>query len=75
LFLIIFDRCSFIIFNLFFLSIRWFLGFDWDGLSSQLLIPPFVRPIAHPTDVRYFDRFPCDVNEPPDELSGWDADF
>ncbi|XP_016945519.2 cGMP-dependent protein kinase, isozyme 1 [Drosophila suzukii] len=54
---------------------KWFLGFDWDGLSSQLLIPPFVRPIAHPTDVRYFDRFPCDVNEPPDELSGWDADF
>ncbi|XP_041566549.1 cGMP-dependent protein kinase, isozyme 1 isoform X2 [Drosophila elegans] len=54
---------------------KWFLGFDWDGLSSQLLIPPFVRPIAHPTDVRYFDRFPCDLNEPPDELSGWDADF
>ncbi|XP_034099957.1 cGMP-dependent protein kinase, isozyme 1 [Drosophila albomicans] len=54
---------------------KWFLGFDWDGLASQLLIPPFVRPIAHPTDVRYFDRFPCDLNEPPDELSGWDADF
>ncbi|XP_020800882.1 cGMP-dependent protein kinase, isozyme 1 [Drosophila serrata] len=54
---------------------KWFLGFDWDGLTSQLLIPPFVRPIAHPTDVRYFDRFPCDPNEPPDELSGWDADF
>ncbi|KAH8260363.1 hypothetical protein KR026_010106 [Drosophila bipectinata] len=54
---------------------KWFLGFDWDGLSSQLLIPPFVRPIAHPTDTRYFDRFPCDPTEPPDELSGWDADF
>ncbi|EDV30786.1 uncharacterized protein Dana_GF14873 [Drosophila ananassae] len=54
---------------------KWFLGFDWDGLSSQLLIPPFVRPIAHPTDTRYFDRFPCDPSEPPDELSGWDADF
>ncbi|XP_022221505.2 cGMP-dependent protein kinase, isozyme 1 isoform X2 [Drosophila obscura] len=54
---------------------KWFLGFDWDGLASQLLIPPFVRPIAHATDVRYFDRFPCDPIEPPDELSGWDADF
>ncbi|XP_030384055.1 cGMP-dependent protein kinase, isozyme 1 [Scaptodrosophila lebanonensis] len=54
---------------------KWFLGFDWDGLASQLLIPPFVRPIAHPTDVRYFDKFPCDPNEPPDEQSGWDADF
>ncbi|XP_026844637.1 cGMP-dependent protein kinase, isozyme 1 [Drosophila persimilis] len=54
---------------------KWFLGFDWDGLASQLLIPPFVRPIAHATDVRYFDRFPCDPVEPPDELSGWDADF
>uniref|UniRef100_A0A1I8P6X5 cGMP-dependent protein kinase n=1 Tax=Stomoxys calcitrans TaxID=35570 RepID=A0A1I8P6X5_STOCA len=54
---------------------KWFLGFDWDGLQSQLLIPPFVRPIAHPTDTCYFDKFPCDPNEPPDELSGWDADF
>ncbi|EDW77681.1 uncharacterized protein Dwil_GK24624 [Drosophila willistoni] len=54
---------------------KWFLGFDWDGLASQLLIPPFVRPIAHSTDVRYFDRFPCDPTEPPDELSGWDAEF
>ncbi|XP_065357479.1 cGMP-dependent protein kinase, isozyme 1 [Calliphora vicina] len=54
---------------------KWFLGFDWDGLQSQLLIPPFVRPIAHPTDTCYFDRFPCDPNDPPDELSGWDAGF
>ncbi|XP_058985512.1 mucin-2 isoform X2 [Musca domestica] len=54
---------------------KWFLGFDWDGLQDQLLIPPFVRPIAHPTDTCYFDKFPCDPNEPPDELSGWDADF
>ncbi|KAM7351497.1 protein kinase, cGMP-dependent at 21D isoform 2-T3 [Cochliomyia hominivorax] len=54
---------------------KWFLGFDWDGLESQLLIPPFVRPIAHATDTCYFDRFPCDPNEPPDELSGWDAGF
>ncbi|XP_075149654.1 uncharacterized protein LOC142223683 isoform X2 [Haematobia irritans] len=54
---------------------KWFLGFDWDGLQSQLLIPPFVRPIAHPTDTCYFDKFPCDPNEPPDELSGWDEGF
>ncbi|XP_023159442.1 cGMP-dependent protein kinase, isozyme 1 [Ceratitis capitata] len=54
---------------------KWFLGFDWDGLEQQLLIPPFVRPIAHPTDTTYFDKFPCDPEEPPDEFSGWDADF
>ncbi|XP_053957663.1 cGMP-dependent protein kinase, isozyme 1 [Anastrepha ludens] len=54
---------------------KWFLGFDWDGLEHQLLIPPFVRPIAHPTDTAYFDKFPCDPEEPPDEFSGWDADF
>ncbi|XP_036321218.1 cGMP-dependent protein kinase, isozyme 1-like [Rhagoletis pomonella] len=54
---------------------KWFLGFDWDGLEQQLLIPPFVRPIAHPTDTMYFDKFPCDPEEPPDEFSGWDADF
>uniref|UniRef100_A0A034V633 cGMP-dependent protein kinase n=1 Tax=Bactrocera dorsalis TaxID=27457 RepID=A0A034V633_BACDO len=54
---------------------KWFLGFDWDGLEQQLLIPPFVRPIAHPTDTTYFDKFPCDPEEPLDEFSGWDADF
>ncbi|XP_055901839.1 cGMP-dependent protein kinase, isozyme 1 isoform X2 [Eupeodes corollae] len=54
---------------------KWFLGFDWDGLASQLLIPPFVRPVSHPTDTIYFDRFPMDPEEPPDETSGWDADF
>ncbi|XP_055848735.1 cGMP-dependent protein kinase, isozyme 1 isoform X2 [Episyrphus balteatus] len=54
---------------------KWFLGFDWDGLASQLLIPPFVRPVSHPTDTIYFDKFPMDPEEPPDENSGWDADF
>uniref|UniRef100_A0A1A9W6T0 cGMP-dependent protein kinase n=1 Tax=Glossina brevipalpis TaxID=37001 RepID=A0A1A9W6T0_9MUSC len=54
---------------------KWFLGFDWDGLRNQLLIPPFIRPITGPTDTSYFDKFSIDVCEPPDELSGWDADF
>ncbi|KAI9577962.1 cGMP-dependent protein kinase, isozyme 1 isoform X1 [Glossina fuscipes] len=54
---------------------KWFLGFDWDGLQNQLLIPPFLRPVTCPTDTSYFDKFSVDSYEPPDELSGWDADF
>uniref|UniRef100_A0A1A9VXF4 cGMP-dependent protein kinase n=1 Tax=Glossina austeni TaxID=7395 RepID=A0A1A9VXF4_GLOAU len=54
---------------------KWFLGFDWDGLQNQLLVPPFLRPVASPTDTSYFDKFSIDGYEPPDELSGWDADF
>ncbi|XP_037957773.1 cGMP-dependent protein kinase, isozyme 1 [Teleopsis dalmanni] len=54
---------------------KWFLGFDWDSLGNQRLIPPFRRIIAHPTDTSYFDKFAIDPNEPPEENSGWDADF
>ncbi|XP_037910317.1 cGMP-dependent protein kinase, isozyme 1 isoform X2 [Hermetia illucens] len=54
---------------------KWFQGFDWDGLDSLLLIPPFVRPVSHSLDTSYFDTFPPDMEVPPDEESGWDEDF
>uniref|UniRef100_A0A1B0GHS1 cGMP-dependent protein kinase n=2 Tax=Lutzomyia longipalpis TaxID=7200 RepID=A0A1B0GHS1_LUTLO len=54
---------------------RWFQGFDWDGLVSQTLEAPIVQPVAGPLDVSNFDQFPIDSEIPPDECSGWDADF
>ncbi|XP_030379878.1 cGMP-dependent protein kinase, isozyme 1-like isoform X2 [Scaptodrosophila lebanonensis] len=54
---------------------KWFLGFDWDGLENQTLKSPFVPKISSPTDTKYFDEFPKETNEAPEESSGWDADF
>ena len=31
--------------------------------------------LTGPTDHSYFDSYPPDEDNPPDELSGWDMDF
>lgn len=59
----------------FYLTYRWFQGFDWDGLANQRLEPPIFHPVRHSLDTAYFDVFPRDTEVPPDELSGWDAEF
>ena len=52
---------------------RWFQGFDWEGLKNQELQPPFKRNC--PNDSSNFDHYDEEIEEPPDELSGWDEDF
>jgi len=54
---------------------RWFQGFDWEGLSSQALLPPIQPRVASPTDASNFDKYPRDQDIPVDEDSGWDIDF
>ncbi|XP_055016077.1 cGMP-dependent protein kinase 2-like [Boleophthalmus pectinirostris] len=54
---------------------RWFSGFNWSGLKNRTVTSPLKREIAGPLDHSYFDSFPPDEDEPPDELSGWDQDF
>ncbi|KAJ8250617.1 hypothetical protein COCON_G00225390 [Conger conger] len=54
---------------------KWFQGFNWDGLRCQKLISPLKRELKGPLDHSHFDIFPPEVEEPPDELSGWDKDF
>ncbi|XP_055708893.1 cGMP-dependent protein kinase, isozyme 1 isoform X2 [Phlebotomus papatasi] len=54
---------------------KWFQGFDWDGLVNLTLEAPIVQPVEGPLDVSNFDKFPIDSEIPPDECSGWDADF
>ncbi|XP_053673638.1 cGMP-dependent protein kinase, isozyme 1-like [Anopheles nili] len=54
---------------------KWFQGFDWDGLIALTLKSPLQPNLHGPLDMSNFDIFPKDLDIPPDELSGWDADF
>ena len=54
---------------------RWYQGFDWIGLSSKRVTPPIVPRIKNPTDASNFDSYPKDMDEAPEESSGWDCDF
>ncbi|KAM9394932.1 cGMP-dependent protein kinase 2-like isoform 3-T5 [Salvelinus alpinus] len=54
---------------------KWFQGFNWEGLRRQKLISPLKRELKGPMDHSHFDIFPPELEETPDELSGWDKDF
>ncbi|KAL2083411.1 hypothetical protein ACEWY4_021184 [Coilia grayii] len=54
---------------------KWFQGFNWEGLRRGKLASPLRRELKGPLDHSHFDIFPPDLEEPPDELSGWDKDF
>lgn len=54
---------------------KWFQGFDWDELAAQTMPSPILNIVDSPIDTSNFDVFPDDVDEPPDEFSGWDAEF
>ncbi|XP_053695892.1 cGMP-dependent protein kinase 1 [Sabethes cyaneus] len=53
----------------------WFAGFEWQRLKDRTLLAPLVRPIQSDTDLSNFDEYPKDLDEPPDETSGWDINF
>ncbi|XP_058891262.1 cGMP-dependent protein kinase 2 [Acipenser ruthenus] len=54
---------------------KWFQGFNWEGLRSRKLSSPLRRELHGPLDHSNFDTFPPELDEPVDELSGWDRDF
>ncbi|XP_015110942.1 cGMP-dependent protein kinase, isozyme 2 forms cD5/T2 isoform X2 [Diachasma alloeum] len=55
---------------------KWFDGFNWEGLRARTLEPPIMPRVQHPTDTANFDEYPPDAEPPPpDDISGWDADF
>ncbi|XP_055301240.1 cGMP-dependent protein kinase 1 isoform X2 [Sitodiplosis mosellana] len=53
----------------------WFEGFQWDKLEDRTLTAPLKRPIKNNIDLSNFDEYPRDRDEPPDDISGWDAYF
>ncbi|KAF5293290.1 hypothetical protein FQR65_LT10989 [Abscondita terminalis] len=55
---------------------KWFDGFNWEGLRNRTLIPPIIPQVKHVIDTSNFDKYPPDSDShPPDDLSGWDANF
>ncbi|KAF2900680.1 hypothetical protein ILUMI_05506, partial [Ignelater luminosus] len=55
---------------------KWFDGFNWEGLCNRTLIPPIIPQVKHVTDTSNFDDYPPDTDgQPPDDISGWDANF
>lgn len=54
---------------------KWYQGFDWEGLINKRVSPPITPKIKNAVDASNFDSYPKDTEEPPDEMSGWDADF
>ncbi|XP_041922412.1 LOW QUALITY PROTEIN: cGMP-dependent protein kinase 2 [Alosa sapidissima] len=54
---------------------KWFQGFNWEGLRRGKLASPLRRELKGPLDHSHFDMFPPELEQPPDELSGWDKDF
>nr|CAH8864412.1 unnamed protein product [Trichobilharzia regenti] len=53
----------------------WFEGFDWVGLRKRALKAPHERQVLSQSDLRHFDTYPEDNEEPEDETSGWDELF
>jgi cGMP-dependent protein kinase len=59
-----------------FVSPRWFDGFNWEGLCNHTLIPPILPQVKSVVDTANFDEYPPDADgPPPDDITGWDADF
>ncbi|RZC35134.1 Pkinase and/or cNMP binding domain containing protein [Asbolus verrucosus] len=55
---------------------KWFDGFNWEGLVNRTLTPPILPQVKHVTDTSNFDDYPPDSDgPPPDDVTGWDADF
>ncbi|KAL1115701.1 hypothetical protein AAG570_005991, partial [Ranatra chinensis] len=55
---------------------KWFDGFNWEGLRNRTLDPPIQPKVRGVFDNSNFDEYPPDMEEPPpDDLTGWDADF
>ncbi|XP_043535155.1 cGMP-dependent protein kinase 2 isoform X3 [Chiloscyllium plagiosum] len=54
---------------------KWFQGFDWEGLRSRKMKSALQRELKGPADHSNFDSFTPEMDEPVDELSGWDEDF
>ncbi|XP_077505308.1 cGMP-dependent protein kinase for isoform X1 [Amblyomma americanum] len=55
---------------------KWFDGFNWEGLHTRTLKPPIIPQVRHVTDTSNFDRYPPDTDgPPPDDMTGWDANF
>jgi len=57
---------------------RWYQDFDWEGLVSRALTPPYLPAVRNHTDLRNFSHVKAQKAnhlEWKDDGSGWDNDF
>jgi len=57
---------------------RWYQDFDWDGLVSRALTPPYLPAVRSHTDLKNFSHVKAQKAnhlEWKDDGSGWDKDF
>ncbi|RDD47293.1 cGMP-dependent protein kinase 1 [Trichoplax sp. H2] len=54
---------------------KWFDGFNWIGLRSRTLDPPYKPKIRSPFDGGNFDDYPPDEDDVLEDDSGWDQSF
>jgi cGMP-dependent protein kinase len=57
---------------------RWYQDFDWDGLVSRALTPPYLPAVRSHTDLRNFSHVKAQKANHidwKDDGSGWDRDF
>ncbi|XP_036070506.1 cGMP-dependent protein kinase 1 [Oryzias melastigma] len=55
---------------------KWFDGFNWDGLRQRSIRAPFEPAVGRTLEHSSYDSFTEDTDEPPpDDGSGWDAEF
>jgi len=58
---------------------KWYAGFNWEGMESQKLDPPYKPVVKSKRDLANFvarkDDMPQQLEYDGDESSGWDKDF
>ncbi|KAF6717683.1 cGMP-dependent protein kinase 1 [Oryzias melastigma] len=55
---------------------KWFDGFNWDGLRQRSIRAPFEPAVGRTLEHSSYGSFTEDTDEPPpDDGSGWDAEF
>ncbi|OXA43484.1 cGMP-dependent protein kinase 2 [Folsomia candida] len=56
-------------------SHRWWQGFDWEGVRHRRMKPPIRPNLRAPADTSNFDKFELEIQDVPDDFSGWDMEF
>lgn len=51
------------------------LGFDWEGMRHRRMKPPIRPSLRAAADTSNFDKFELEIEDVPDDFSGWDDDF
>lgn len=50
---------------------KWFAGYDWQGLLSKELEPPFKPDVTHVEDCSNFDEYDEIIEETIGKATGW----